>query len=323
MKYSSGTFIRTFAPASVSNLNCGFDILGFALEKPGDVIDLQLNDSREVSLKEITGDNGLLPTSVEKNTASAVVKLYLEQTGINQGVAVSVHKQMPLNSGLGSSAASSVAALLGINTLMGNQLSLSELLPLAMEGERLACGNAHADNVAPALFGGLVLIRNNQPADIVSIPIPDSLWVAIIHPDVSIPTREARKVLPEMIPLRDAVVQWGNVAGLIAGFYRNDPGLISRSLHDVVVEQHRSARIPFFGEMRQVAIQAQALGFGISGSGPTVFAFCTSHAIATAVTTRVSALLSQGNVSHQTYVSMINPRGAEVLEIRQPEHLIH
>ncbi len=304
--------VRVFAPASVSNINCGFDIFGFALDEPGDEVVMTLNSSNKVTIDAITGDEGLLPKEAEKNTASAVVQLYLNQLGIEQGVGIMLHKKMPLNSGLGSSAASSVAALVAINALMGNRLSRQELLPLAMEGERIACGNAHADNVAPSLFGGLVLVRGYNPPDSVQLPVPENLWCAVVHPDVSIPTREARQMLPTMIPLRDAVTQWGNVAGLVAGFYRNDLALIGRSMQDIIIEPVRAARIPYFYAMRELALKEGAIGFGISGSGPTVFAFCESENQARLVNEQLSSLLNEHAITNQCYVSKINQQGARI-----------
>lgn len=315
MKNSNFRNIRVFAPASVSNLNCGFDVLGFALDQPGDEVVLTLDESQDVHLDTITGDDGKLPKEVHKNTASAVIQLYLQQIGIRQGVGVQLHKNMPLNSGLGSSAASSVAALVAINSLMGEPLSREQLLPLAMEGERLACGNAHADNVAPALFGGLVLIRGGQQPEIVALPIPKNLWCAVVHPDVHIPTREARQILPEMVPLKDATLQWGNLAGFLAGLYNSDFELMGRSMVDVIVEPHRSARIPFFDAMRQKAHEKGAFAFGISGSGPTVFAFCDSHHKAQQVTQQLTDLLLINDISNQGFVSPINTAGAVVKEL--------
>lgn len=300
---------RVFAPATVSNLNCGFDVLGFALNEPGDMVEMELNDSGDIILREITGDDGKLPRETELNTATAVIKLFREQTKIPFGVDLTLHKQMPLNSGLGSSAASSVAALAGINALNNYPLDKTRLLQLAMEGERLACGNAHADNVAPALYGGMVLIRSYDPLDIIELPVPEAIWVAIIHPEVSIPTREARQILPHHIPLKDAVVQWGNLAGFVAGLYNNDFDLISRSMQDVLIEPYRKSRIPYFDEMRQMANEAGVISFGISGSGPTVFALCNSNRQATHVAQILGDFLSSSNLANQTYVSPINRQG--------------
>ncbi|KAF0131831.1 MAG: homoserine kinase [Bacteroidetes bacterium] len=312
MKQHMKNTVTVFAPASVSNINCGFDIFGFALDEPGDEIVMTLNDSGKVTIDAITGDEGLLPKDTEKNTASAVVQLYLNQLGLQQGVGIVLHKKMPLNSGLGSSAASSVAALVAINTLMGNRLTRRELLPLAMEGERLACGNAHADNVAPSLFGGLVLLRGYNPPDTVQLPVPENLWCGVVHPDVSIPTREARQMLPTMIPLRDAVTQWGNVAGLVAGFYQNDLELIGRSMQDIIIEPVRAGRIPHFYAMRDLAMKAGAVGFGISGSGPTVFTFCESEKQAQLINEQLSSLLNEHAITNQCYVSKINQQGARI-----------
>lgn len=305
--------ITAFAPASVSNLNCGFDVLGFALDAPGDKVELRANNSGVVRIGGITGDGGLLPREAEKNTASAVIQRYLDQTGIRQGVDVFVHKMMPLNSGLGSSAASSVAALVAINAMMGNLLSREALLPLALEGERLACGHAHADNVAPSLLGGLVLIRSYDPLEVVSLPVPPDLWCVVVHPDVSVPTKTARQMLPVQIPLGTAVRQWGNLAGLVAALFRNDMALLARSMHDGIAEPVRSPLIPHFDDMKQAALQEKAIAFGISGSGPTIFAFADEQHKALLLAKKLSALLDEKGIRNEAYVSRINTKGAYVI----------
>lgn len=301
--------IKVFAPATVANVSCGYDVLGFAVNTPGDEVIMQLNDSGKVTLESITGDDGRLPRDPARNTVSAVVINYLQALGVEQGVSIELHKKMPFGSGLGSSAASAVAGLIGINELMGAPLSREQLLPFAMEGERLACGNAHADNVAPALLGGLVLIRSYNPLDVVKLPVPAGLACALVYPHVEIPTKEARQILKTHIPLHDAVIQWGNVAGLVAGFCTNDLGLISRSMQDVVIEPVRAMLIPYFYELKEIALHQQALGFGISGSGPSVFALCTGLQTAQRVVDAISARLSEAGIQSTTFVSEINQNG--------------
>ena len=304
--------IRVFAPATVANVSCGYDVLGLAVHAPGDEVIMHLNDSGQVTLDVLEGDEGRLPRNPEKNTVSAVVINYLRHLGIAQGVSIELYKKMPFGSGLGSSSASAVAGLVAINELMGQPLTREQLLPFAMEGERLACGNAHADNVAPALLGGLVLVRSYSPLDVVRLPVPPGLACALVYPHVEIPTREARQILKTHIPLRDAVTQWGNVAGLVAGFCTNDLSLISRSMQDVVIEPMRAMLIPCFAELRQLALEQQALGFGISGSGPSVFALCSSLSIARNVTAVLEAKLTEAGIGSTAYVSEINLQGPVV-----------
>jgi len=301
--------VEVFAPATVANVSCGYDVLGLALETPGDKVIMHLNESKDITLDHIEGDEGKLPKDPAKNIVTAVVKYYLDQLGLQQGVSVELYKQMPFGSGLGSSSASAVAGLVAINELMGAPLSRKELLPLAMEGERLACGNAHADNVAPALLGGLVLIRSYDPLDVISLPYPDNLFCAVLYPHVEIPTSEARKILKTNIPVADAVKQWGNVAGLVAGFCTHDSELIGRSMEDHIIEPIRAMLIPGFYEMRQLAMETGAIGFGISGSGPSVFALCKNETIASQILEKLSDLLKKEGIDSNKYLSPINSAG--------------
>ncbi|MBW3544916.1 MAG: homoserine kinase [Bacteroidetes bacterium] len=304
--------VKVFSPATVANVSCGYDILGLAVHMPGDEVIMHLNDSGRVTLDKIEGDEGRLPREPAQNTVSAVVINYLNHLGLQQGVSIELHKKMPFGSGLGSSSASAVGGLVAINELMGKPMTREELLPFAMEGERLACGNAHADNVAPALLGGMVLIRSYQPLDVVKLPVPDNLYMALLYPHVEIPTKEARRILKERIPILDAVTQWGNVAGLVAGFCTNDLDLIGRSMQDVVIEPIRAMLIPHFYEMREIATAHGALGFSISGSGPSVFALCRGEATACKVATALTEKLEHSGIGVNTYVSSINTEGPKV-----------
>jgi len=304
--------IKVFAPATVANVSCGYDVLGFAVSEPGDEIVMHLNSSGRVSLDVIMGDEGRLPRDPERNTASAVVINYLKHIGVVQGISIELYKKMPFGSGLGSSSASAVAGLVAVNELMGRPLTREQLLPFAMEGERLACGYAHADNVAPALLGGLVLVRSYHPLDVVKLPVPNGLACASLYPHVEIPTKEARSIIKNQVPIRDAVTQWGNVAGLVAGFCTGDLSLIGRSMQDVIIEPVRAMLIPYFYEMRELALQHQALGFGISGSGPSVFALCKNEEIAKKVTQALAHMLTEKKIGCNTYVSKINLEGAVV-----------
>ena len=305
--------IKVFAPATVANVVCGYDILGFAIDKPGDEIILTKNDSNKITITKIEGDGGKLPKDPEKNVVSHVIRLFLEKINSTQGIDIELYKKMPLNSGMGSSAASSVAALVAINELMGMPFSRLELLPLAMEGERIACGNAHADNVAPALLGGMVLVRSYEPLDALRLPYPKNLSVVSVHPHVDVPTGEARKIIKERISLKSAVQQWGNIAGLVAGFCTNDLSLVSRSLEDVIIEPVRAMLIPYFYEMKQLALDNGAIGFGISGSGPSVFALCEKKEIAEFISLKIKELLNQKNIQSESFVTKINNEGARVI----------
>ncbi len=302
--------IRVFAPATVANVACGFDILGFAVDKPGDEVEITLHDTPGVRLTAITGDEGRLSYEADVNTASVAVAHYLRTRGLSHlGADIQLHKQMPFGSGMGSSAASAAAAVFAIHTLLGRDEPREALLPAAMEGERVACGTAHADNVGPSLLGGFVLIRSYDPLDVVRIPTPEGLACALVHPHLEVPTRDAREILRQHIRLRDAIVQWGNVAGLIAGLMQNDFELIGRSLQDVIVEPVRSLLIPGFDQVKQAALSAGALGCGISGSGPSVFALCRNLSMAHRVGKAMQTSFGQLGIPNDTYVSGINRHG--------------
>jgi len=302
--------VHVFAPATAANLVCGFDILGLALEEPGDEVLMRRTKEPGVKLLKITGDDGRLPLDPAKNTVSACVQMLLKHLDREDvGVAIELHKHMPIGSGLGSSAASTVAGLYGINKLLGEPLSKADLLPFAMKGEELACGHGHADNVAPSLLGGITLIKSYDPLEVISLPVPQDLYCAIVFPHVDVPTRAARQMIRSKVDLKDAVTQWGNIAGLISGLFMSDYGLIGRSMKDVLIEPVRAILIPEFYEMRQQAMEAGALGFGISGSGPSVFAFATSRETAQTITQHIQRHLENKGIGSNVYVSAVNLQG--------------
>lgn len=304
--------IKVFAPATVANVSCGFDVLGFALHRPGDTVEMHLNDTGRVTLDQVEGDGGKLPREPEANIASAVVIKFLQHLKSPHGLSMKLYKQMPFGSGLGSSSASAVAGLVAANELLGRPMTRKELLPFAMEGERISSGNAHADNVAPSLLGGLVLIRSYEPLDVIRLPYPQNLFAALVYPHVEIPTMEARRIIKSSITMKNAIRQWGNVGGLVAGFCTGDIKLIGRSMVDVVVEPIRAMLIPMFYEMRELALENHALGFGISGSGPTVFALCHQEDHASHIATVLSDMLQQNGIESTPYVSEINKDGPVV-----------
>jgi len=306
--------IRVFAPATVANVACGFDILGFAIDRPGDEVRMRLTFEPGVRIVAIKGDGGRLPLDPARNTVSVPVLALLKRLKSNQGFAIELHKKMPLGSGLGSSAASAVAGVFAANELLGNPLKRMDLLEFALEGERVACGSAHADNAAPALLGGFALVRSYHPLDVVQIATPEKLHCTVLHPQIEIRTEDARKILRKQILFKDAVTQWGNIAGLIAGLMNSDYELIRRSLQDVIIEPVRAILIPGFREVKQAAIAAGALGCSISGSGPSLFALSSSPETAEAVAKAMSSEMAALKIGSEAYVSKINRVGPRILE---------
>lgn len=312
--FSEKEAVHVFAPATVANIVCGFDVLGFALDEPGDEVVMRRVDTPGVHLVQVTGDGGKLPREASKNTVSACVQTLLRHLERNDiGVEIELHKHMPIGSGLGSSAASTVAGLFAMNTLLGNPLTRQELLPFAIQGEALACGHGHADNVAPGLLGGITLIKGYDPLDVIALPAPPELYAAVVFPHVDVPTRDARQMIRSRVALKDAVVQWGNIAGLVAGFFMHDYDLIGRSMQDVLIEPTRAILIPEFYEMRKLALNTGALGFGISGSGPSVFAFAQSEEAARNITQVIQSHLTQQGIESTGYASGINAIGPKAL----------
>ena len=305
--------IKVFAPATVANVVCGFDILGFAVNEPGDELIMELTEKPGVNIVSIEGDEGKLPLDPQKNTVSASIITLLKQIGREDlGVNIRLKKKMPMGSGLGSSAASAVAGLFAINELLDRPLTKEQLLPFAMEGEALACGHGHADNVAPALFGGFTLIKSYEPLEVIALPVPD-LYCALLYPHVDVPTRDARQIIRSKVLLKDAVTQWGNIAGLISSLYTQDYDLLGRCMKDVIVEPVRSMLIPEFDKMKEIAMENGALGFGISGSGPTVFSLYRSADDAQKVLTNLKQLLVSKGIESNIYLSEINKNGPIVL----------
>ena len=306
--------IKVFAPATVANVVCGFDVLGFAVNEPGDEVIMRLTGKPGINISKITGDNGRLPLDPQKNTVSVSVEHYLNYIGRPDiGLDIELHKKMPIGSGLGSSSASTVAGLFAAKSLLDDQTDLLELLPFARKGEEMACGHGHADNVAPALLGGFVLIRSYEPLDVIKLPHPAGLYCAIVFPDVDVPTREARQIIRTKILMKDAVTQWGNIAGLVSGLFLNDLDLIGRSMQDVLVEPVRSMLIPDFYKMREIAMETGAISFGISGSGPSVFSFTRDEETAKQIAQKLQKQLASIQINSNAYVSPINDEGPKIL----------
>jgi homoserine kinase len=313
--------VTVFAPATVANVGSAFDVLGFALDAPGDTVTATRSHTPGVTITAITGDGGALPTDSARNTAAVSVTALLKHlstldsaTYSSVGISLSINKGLPIGSGLGSSSASTVGGVLAANELLGSPLNRTDLLPLAMEGERIACGAAHADNVAPCLLGGFVLIRSYSPLDVIQLPSPKNIAVAVVSPRLELKTSDARKILKRSVPLESAITQWGNVAGLVAGIYRNDPELMGRALADTIIEPERGQLIPGYTEVKQAALLAGALGSAISGSGPAIFALCRDRAAAERVAQAMAeAFKSAASVDAISYISGINTTGAAIV----------
>ncbi|MBK6947218.1 MAG: homoserine kinase [Haliscomenobacter sp.] len=309
-----GSGIKVFAPASVANVAVGYDILGFALEKPGDEIIASFKDSPGLEITKITGAGGKLPYELDRNTAGFAAKKLLEHIGeTDRGIAMEIHKKMPFGSGLGSSAASAAAGVMAVNELLGRPLEKSQLLPFAVLGEQIADGAYHADNVAPSLLGGIVLIRSNTDLDVHRLHVPKGLYVAVIYPEVEVLTREARSILSKQVDLDQLIRQSGNLAGFIVGLYNADFDLIRRSLEDVVIEPQRARLIPHFYEVKEAALNAGALGCSISGAGPSIFALCDNTLTAEAAGKNMQEVFDRQKIKNQLFLSAINQEGAVLL----------
>ena len=307
--------IAAFAPATVSNVAAGFDVLGFALDEPGDVVAAELREEPGVAIVDITGDGGRLTRDAAKNTAGSAVQALLALLGTSRGIALTIHKGLPLASGVGSSGASAVAAVVAVNELLGRPAPLDLVFRAAMAGERAGCGAAHPDNVAPALFGGFVLARSADPPDIVRLPVPAGLSCAVLHPHLEVQTGAARALLGDTLPLQTAVRQWANLGALVSALHTGDLDLLSRSLVDHVAEPKRAVLMPGFAQVKAAAVEAGALGCSLSGSGPSVFALARSLDAARAVgAAMAAAYATAGNgVAADLWVSAVGTTGARVL----------
>lgn len=304
--------MKVYGPATVANVACGFDILGFALSSPGDELVVRRKDRPGILIRNNTPYQEI-STDPQKNTAGIAVEAYLQHIGSEQGFEISIEKKIRPGSGIGSSSASAAAAVWGVNELLDRPVASEALVELAMQGEKAASGAAHADNVAPALLGGFVLIRRYDPLDIIRLPYPKELWCTIIHPQIELRTEDARKVLKREISLKDATRQWGNIAGLVAGLFMEDYDLIGRSLEDVIIEPVRSILIPGYHQVKQQAMEAGALGCSISGSGPSLFALSKDEDTARRAGRNMAEAFASMQIESEVHVSKINSAGATVI----------
>ena len=334
-------WIKIKAPATVANMVCGFDILGFAVNNPYDEMEMRLiqRSAGQAAITIINIDDYNLPTNPEKNVAGAALIALIEEYTANSiiekslseeyeitsdsaakndlidfsiiGFEVKINKLIKPGSGVGSSAASSAGAVVGANYLLGNPFSKDDLVRFAMNGEKVASGVKHADNIAPCIHGGVTLVRSIFPLEIVALPSP-TLFVTIVHPQIEVRTADARSILKQNVQLKDAIKQWGNIAGLVAGLMKGDYDLIGRSLEDVIIEPVRSILIPGFDDLKKACKAAGALGGGISGSGPSIFFLSKEKETALAVEQEMKNLYKGLGLAHHTYVTTINSTGVEI-----------
>ena len=303
--------IKIKAPATVANVSCAFDIMGFAVDGSGDTMLFRKTEKPGVTIKMKGKYN--LPEEPEKNVAGVVALAMLEKEKPAFGVYIEIEKGVLPGSGMGSSGASAAGTAYGINKLLGDIFSKTELVKFAMIGEKLASGTAHPDNVAPAIYGGFTLVRSTSPLDIIPLHTPGNLAVSIIHPEIEVKTQNARNILKKSILLKDAVVQWGNIAGLVSGLFKEDYGLIARSMTDGIVEPVRSMLIPLFDDVKKAALEAGALGCSISGSGPSIFALSKGMKTAENVSKAMGAVYENTDVPYEVYTSGINLTGIKTV----------
>jgi len=303
--------IKIFSPATIANVSCGFDVLGLCLESVGDEMTITKSAQKGIRITEIIGAD--LPLEAERNVAGVAALALLAYLQPDCGFEISITKNIKAGSGIGSSAASAAGAVFGINQLLGSPLGNKELIYYAMQGEALASGAPHADNVSPVLLGGFTLVRGYDPLDVITLPSPAELYVTVIHPQIELKTKDARSVLKETISLKKATIQCGNLGGLISGLYTNDYNLIGRCLHDELVEPVRSILIPQFDELKAAAKVAGALGGGISGAGPSVFALSKGRETAEKTAQAMAAILAPTGLPFDVHVSAINQTGIKIL----------
>ncbi len=303
--------IKIFCPATIANISCGFDVLGVALDTIGDEMIVRKTQEKGIRITKLEGQQ--LPMETHLNVAGVAGLALLAVSDYDGGFDIEIYKKIKAGSGIGSSAASSTGAVWAMNELLGKPFSTLELVRFAMEGERLASGVAHADNVAPALFGGFTLVRSYTPLDVIPIPSPTDLYATVIHPQIEVKTSDSRKILKTTISLEDGIKQWGNLGGLIAGLFTSDYNLIGRSLEDYIIEPIRSILIPGFDVIKSTSMSNGALGCGISGSGPSIFAFSKGEATAQKVGTEMKEVYRKIGIDFDVHISKINTSGIKQL----------
>lgn len=306
--------VRAYAPATVANATSGFDVLGFALEKPGDIVICRSSSTPGIRIAPLTGAFSGLPHDPGLNTAGVAVQALMNATGLSQGVDMEIHKGVPIVGGMGSSASSAVAAVVAVNALYDLKLSALDLLAFVLESERAATGVPHADNAAPSLLGGFTLIHSLDPLDVIPLATPAAFTCALVHPHMHIKTRDARLILPDSVPMTTATKQMGHIASFITGLYENDHSLVKRSFIDELAEPYRSTLIPGYERVKAAALEQGALGCGISGSGPSMFALCPDEETAEKAGHAMGKVFLEVDLASDLYLSTISQQGARVLE---------
>ena len=304
--------VKVLCPATVANMVCGFDILGMALNNPRDVMRMQL--SEQPGIRICHDDDHGLSTMPEQNVAGVALQALINELDNPPGFELTIDKRIKPGSGLGSSAASAAGAVVAANHLLGNVFSKEKLVQFAMMGEKLASGVKHADNISPCIYGGITLIRSIFPLDIVQLHAPP-LFITVVHPQIEVKTSDARQILRKEVQLKNAIRQWGNIAGLVAGLMKNDYGLIGRSLEDVIIEPVRSMLIPGFDKVKSRCREAGSLGGGISGSGPSIFMLSTEESIARQVEYAMTEVYMELGLDFKTYVTTINWEGVKLFDM--------
>jgi len=305
--------VTVFAPASIANVSCGFDIFGFAVENLGDTVEVRFNDTGKIIIETIEGAEGL-PFAPEQNVTTVAAKALLDEVGEKRGVTFNIKKTVMPGSGLGSSSSAAVAGAFAVNELLNKPFSKRELLKFAGVGEQLASNQLHFDNVAPSLLGGFSVVRSNKEMDVLSIDYPSDLKIVIAHPQVVVKTKQAKRMLGRTMSISNAVIQFGNVAGLVLGLSSKDYNLIGRSMVDMLAEPVRSTLIPLYNEAKQATLEAGAIGTNIAGSGPTIFSFCKGEESAKAVLDAIKKVYSTSELKVNYYISNINPEGAKRIQ---------
>ena len=303
--------IKIFCPATIANISCGFDVLGLCLETVGDEMIIRKSDVQGIKIMKIEGED--LPLETSKNVAGVAALALLDAIDYKFGFEIEIYKNIKPGSGIGSSAASAAGAVFGINELLGKPFTRKELVEFAMKGEAIASGSEHADNVAPAILGGITLVRSSSPLDIIKIESPSELFATVIHPQIELKTSDMRAVLKPEVSLKSAIIQWGNLGGLISGFYTSDYELIGRSLHDEIVEPLRGQFIPKFDLIKRMALENGALGSGISGSGPSIFALSKGVETANRIANTIGDVYKEMNLPYDIHVSKVNSEGIKIL----------
>ena len=303
--------VKLFSPATVANVSCGFDVLGFCLDSVGDEMVIHKTKEKGIRITKIEGYK--LPFKAEDNVAGVSALAMYVDLKPDCGFNIEIYKNIKPGSGIGSSSASAAGSVFGMNVLLGNPLSKTELTKYALKGEALASKSEHADNLAPAIFGGFTLVKGINPVEVLELPTPKELYATLIHPQIEIKTSDSRALLPKDIPLKDAIVQWSNVGSLVHALHTSNYNLISSALQDVVVEPYRKKLIPNFDDLKLESLNVGALGCGISGSGPSIYALSKGKETALEVEKAMQQVYSKTEIPFYTFVSKINTEGIKIL----------